>query len=197
MWNFRSSASRSARLGCLPTTPPLTDGPATNRHEAAPWSVPRLPFSCTRRPNSEKVISRTRPSWPVVFNVWKKRADRVGQVGQQVVVRGALVGVGVEAVEADVEDARAEALGDQAGDQLQLLAEAAALPRHGVRPFQQLAQVLDRRQRLHLPPLHERGQVVLPRLARPAPPGPPAAGGGPSAARPCRHPARGGTSSGR
>ena len=36
-------------------------------------------------------------------------------------MRGALVGVGVEAVEADVEDARAEALGDQAGDELQLL----------------------------------------------------------------------------
>ena len=61
-----------ARLGWLPMTPPLIDGPATNRQEAAPWSVPRLPFSCTRRPNSEKVISRTRPSWPVVFNVPKK-----------------------------------------------------------------------------------------------------------------------------
>jgi hypothetical protein len=50
------------QAGVLATTPPLTEGPATNKHEAAPWSVPRLPFSCTRRPNSEKVISRTRLS---------------------------------------------------------------------------------------------------------------------------------------
>ena len=63
VWYFRSSASRSDRLGCLPTTPPLSDGPATNRHEAAPWSVPRLPFSYTRRPNSLKVISIVR--WPL------------------------------------------------------------------------------------------------------------------------------------
>jgi hypothetical protein len=39
--------------GWLPTTPPLTDGQATSKHEATPWSVPRLPFSYTRRPNSE------------------------------------------------------------------------------------------------------------------------------------------------
>ena len=98
--------------------------------------MPRLPFSCTRRPNSEKVISRTRPSWPVVFNVWKKRADRVGQVGQQVAVRGALVGVGVEAVEADVEDARAEALGDQAGDRVAASGRGRrpAAARHSVPP---------------------------------------------------------------
>jgi hypothetical protein len=29
----------------------------------------RLPFSFTRRPNSENVISRTRLSWPVAFNI--------------------------------------------------------------------------------------------------------------------------------
>ena len=33
-------------------------------------------------------------------------------------MRRALVGVGVEAVQADVENARAEAPGDQAGDEL-------------------------------------------------------------------------------
>ena len=76
----------------------------------------------------------------------------------------ALEGVRVEAVQADVEDARAEALGDQARDQLKLLAEAAALPRYGVGSFEQLAQLLDRRQRLHLLSLHERDQFVFPCL---------------------------------
>src|SRR5262245_14619981 len=63
VWYFRSPESRSLRLGCLPTSPPCADGPATNRHDAAPWSVPRLPFSCTRRPNSENVITTVRDDW--------------------------------------------------------------------------------------------------------------------------------------
>ena len=45
--------------------------PGQKEAGAAPWSVPRLPFSCTRRPNSEYVISRTRLSLPVVLSVSK------------------------------------------------------------------------------------------------------------------------------
>ena len=131
----------------------------------------------------------------MVFSVWKNAPTESASSASRLLCAAALVGVRVEAVEADVEDARAEALGDQARDQLKLLAEAAALPRHGVGPLQQLAQLLDRRQRLHLLSLHERDQVVFRLPSRSAPPARPAAGGGPSAARPGRHPARGGRSS--
>src|SRR5439155_13869777 len=48
--------------GVLVTGPPLTAGPATNRHDPEPWSVPLLPFSLARRPNSENVIARDRKS---------------------------------------------------------------------------------------------------------------------------------------
>src|SRR5262249_30855593 len=60
VWYFRSPSVRSERLGCLPTSPPTTLLPATNMHDPLPWSVPWLPFSFTRRPNSEYVISATR-----------------------------------------------------------------------------------------------------------------------------------------
>lgn len=60
VWYFRSPSVRSDRLGCLPTSPPATLFPARNMHDPDPWSVPRLPFSFTRRPNSEYVISTTR-----------------------------------------------------------------------------------------------------------------------------------------
>ncbi len=76
-------------------------------------------------------------------------------------MRRVLAGVGVEAVEADIENARAEAFGDEAGDELELLREAVALPCHGVCSLQQFAQILDCRQRLHLAALHERRQVVV------------------------------------
>src|SRR5262245_34705183 len=36
-------------------TPPTTEPPATNRHEATAWSVPTLPFSLEVRPNSDRV----------------------------------------------------------------------------------------------------------------------------------------------
>ncbi|MFO0844265.1 MAG: hypothetical protein U0797_18025 [Gemmataceae bacterium] len=93
-------------------------------------------------------------------------ADGVAQLGQELGVGGGLAGVRVEAAEADVEHPRAEALGDQAGHQPELAEEPPTGARHGVLPLQQLSQRLDRRQRLHLPPPHERGQVVLRRLPR-------------------------------
>ena len=48
----------------------------------------------------------------------KEPVDRIRQVGQQVGVRRGLAGVRVEAVQADIENARAEAAGDQAGNEL-------------------------------------------------------------------------------
>src|SRR4051812_35447610 len=74
--------------------------------------------------------------------------------------------MGIEAVEADVEDAGAEAPRDQSGDELELLREPAARPRHRVRALQQVPQGLDGRQRLDLPSLHEVRQVVRARRAR-------------------------------
>ena len=44
--------------------PSADAGPTRNRFDPAPWSVPRLPFSTTRRPNSEKVIRSTRLACP-------------------------------------------------------------------------------------------------------------------------------------
>ena len=67
----------------------------------------------------------------------------------------------VEAVEADIKNARAESLGDQPGHELKLQREAIALPWHGVRTLEQLAQGFHRRQCLHLPALDERCEVVF------------------------------------
>ena len=76
--------------------------------------MPRLPFSFTRRPNSENVISRTRVVVAGGPSMSRKKLPIESASSASRLVRGALVGVGVEAVEADVEDARAEAPGDQA-----------------------------------------------------------------------------------
>ena len=43
--------------------PPLTPAPATNITLPQPWSSPRLPFSCVRRPNSLIVTSVTLSAW--------------------------------------------------------------------------------------------------------------------------------------
>ena len=67
------------QAGVLADDAALDRRPGHEQARAGPWSVPRLPFSLTRRPNSEKVISRTRRSWPVVFSVWKKCADRAAR----------------------------------------------------------------------------------------------------------------------
>src|SRR5262245_20528569 len=56
--HLRSPPSRSSSGGCEFTAPPFAPGPTTNRHDAAPWSVPWLPFSFTLRPNSENEIGR-------------------------------------------------------------------------------------------------------------------------------------------
>src|SRR5438034_3656386 len=46
---FRLPISSAVRLGCSPTTPPLTRPPTRNIGAAEPWSVPRDPFSRARR----------------------------------------------------------------------------------------------------------------------------------------------------
>src|SRR5262245_53885943 len=56
----RSPSPSFSRLGYVPASPPLTFAPHKNRHDAAPWSVPWLAFSSTRRPNSENVSTSTR-----------------------------------------------------------------------------------------------------------------------------------------
>ena len=43
-------------------------------HDPLPWSVPFDPFSATRRPNSEKVMSRVRASSPVRWSRWNSPA---------------------------------------------------------------------------------------------------------------------------
>src|SRR5262249_36313373 len=50
---FRSGRAPSAQSGLGSFTEHRRDGEGSNRQEAAPWSVPRLPLSSTRRPNSE------------------------------------------------------------------------------------------------------------------------------------------------
>ena len=53
------------RLGIVAVLAAFTCLPATNIRLAAPWSVPRLTFSGTRRPNSEKIITTTSSARPI------------------------------------------------------------------------------------------------------------------------------------
>src|SRR5436190_17850318 len=57
-------SSRLLRLGGSPKMPLFTALPSTNIGAAVPWSVPRLPFSSTRRPNSDQVMTTTLSALP-------------------------------------------------------------------------------------------------------------------------------------
>jgi hypothetical protein len=60
------------QAGVVADDPPSNRWPGYEQARGGAVVGTRLPFSCKRRPNSETVISRTRPSCPLVFNVWKK-----------------------------------------------------------------------------------------------------------------------------
>ena len=82
-----------------------------------PWSVPPLPFSPSRRPNSEKTSTTHPLRLAGLLQVVEERLERRAQLAQQARVLLELAAVGVEAVEVGVVDRRRQAGLDELGDQ--------------------------------------------------------------------------------
>ena len=114
----RAWDDRAAATAAVPCRPPRTDPPSTIITPAAPWSVPPLPFSEMRRPNSEKTITVVSLARPRLLHVAIERPQAIAERAHQVAVtaaRGALFRVRVVAAGLHPVDARSDAVDDGAG----------------------------------------------------------------------------------
>src|SRR5438477_68017 len=119
---LRSPESRSSSRGWSPTAPPLPRA----RHEQARRRPVVGPAAAVLLDPPAELRERHEHDLLVVLalpELLEEPADRVADLLEQTRVPFGLVGVGVEAVDGDVEDAGAEPLFDEPGDQVQVVAQ--------------------------------------------------------------------------